>query len=245
MSTTDTSTDNVILEKQWGGHRITIRNPYGKHRRPSYDYRSPLGERAQRSVPKEIGTQFEHLELWAEEFIDEKRKLDEEPKKPEPLGTDPDGLPVWSIASLFNLFVRDKLPSYRRHQTRVDFGRAMNLFKHIVGGITNARRLDQKSIDTFVDKRKAGLYLPLEGGGRREYASADARYDLELLDQVFKYCMRLKLDEVTWLLPAHPFERLDASHSGGGVATQRPAAIRRVQMPKRQLSQPTTPYHPA
>jgi hypothetical protein len=121
----------------------------------------------------------------------------------------------------------------------------MNLFKHIVGGITDARRLDQKSIDTFVDKRKAGLYLPLEGGGRREYASADARYDLELLDQVFKYCMRLKLDEVTWLLPAHPFERLDASHSGGGVATQRPAAIRRVQMPKRQLSQPTTPYHPA
>jgi hypothetical protein len=217
MSTTDTGTEkNVILEKQWGGHRITIRKPYGKHRRPSYDYRSPLGDREQRSVPKEVGTQFEHLELWAEAFIDEKRKLDEEPKKPVPVGMDQDGLPIWSITSLFNRFIRDKLASYRRHQMRVDFGRAMNLFKHIVGGMTDARRLDQKSIDSFVDKRKAGVYLPLPDGGRREYASADARYDLELLDQVFKYCMRLKLDEETWLLPAHPFERLDLPGRANG-----------------------------
>jgi len=210
MSTTDTSTQkNVILEKQWGGHRITIRKPYGKHRRPSYDYRSPLGEREQRSVPKEVGTLFEHLEMWAEVFIDEKRELDEAPKKPEPVGLDQDGFSVWSITSIFNRFVRDKLPSYRRHQMRVDFRRAMNLFKHVVGGTTDARRLDQKSIDTFVAKRKEGLYLPLPAGGRRRYASADARYDLELLDQVFKYCTKLKLDEETWLLPAHPFDRVD------------------------------------
>ena len=133
-----------------------------------------------------------------------------------------DDFEIYESGKLQKRFVRDKLSSYGRHQTRVDFGRAMALFEHIVGGETDARHLDQRSIDNFVDTRRAGLYLTLKDGGRRKYASADARFDLELLDQVFKYCMRLKLDESTWLLPSHPFERLDLSvRSNGKVSIYR------------------------
>lgn len=203
---------------EWKGERLILRPPPPGRRSIVYDYTQPSGKRVQAAVPKPLGYNLEDAWAWAEDFLagriemrDAENEHDRELEAPAP-----------TLEYLFGRYREERLPQFERRQYRQQVETAMNLFAEVWGGGLDVRYLDQSFIERFVARRRAGLHLTLESGGRKWYEPTESDttlwHDFNYLRQVFDWALRLK-SGTEWLLTGNPLDRLDLPRRRPGRVT--------------------------